>query len=195
MGKARLLGALILSFRKKRILTSDQVRPLTIIGNQIGIAIENSFLHERLKKQTERLEALQGISAQLTSTLYLENILRLIIKSAQDLLEVKEGALIISQEVKKRSSVSSIRDIRSKGFRTVQLDPARKGPGMKAFESKAPVITRYRHSDLSSLITAPLMLQDGTNLGILAVGTKNHRHFLQEEARLLAHLPARLLLQ
>jgi len=187
-GKDRVLGVITLANRHKNFFTSDQLGPLTAIGNQIGIAIENSYLHERLKKQTERLEALQSISAKITSTLYLEDALNLIIKSAQGLLEVKEWALVISPEVKKRSSDFPLQDIRTEGFRNVRLDPTRKGAGRQAFESKAPVVMEYDRPCLSNLIAAPLMLQDGTNLGIIAVGSKNHREFVQEEARLLGSL-------
>jgi len=187
-GKDRVLGVITLASRQKMFFTSDQFGPLTAIGNQIGIAIENSYLHGRLKKQTERLEALQSISAKITSTLYLEDVLHLIMKSAQELLEVKEGALVISPGVKRRSNEHPLHDIRTEGFRTVRLDPTRKGPGKMALESRAPVIIRYHRPNLSNIIAAPLMLQDGTNLGILAVGSKNHREFIQEEARLLGSL-------
>jgi len=187
-GKDRVLGVITLASYQKMFFTSDRFGPLTAIGNQIGIAIENSYLHGRLKKQTERLEALQSISVHITSTLYLEDVLHLIVKSAQDLLEVGEGALAISPEVKRRSNDRTLHDIRTEGFRTVRLDPTRKGPGRLAFESKAPVVMGYDRSNLSTLIAAPLILQDGTNLGILAVGTKNHREFVQEEARLLGSL-------
>ncbi len=57
--KDKVLGVLTLTSRRKMRFSEDQLGPLLAIGNQIGIAIENSSLHERVKRQTERLEALQ----------------------------------------------------------------------------------------------------------------------------------------
>ena len=56
--KERVLGVLNVSSRRKRKFTNDDMYFLYAIGDQLGTAIENALLYERLRNARERLRKL-----------------------------------------------------------------------------------------------------------------------------------------
>lgn len=56
LSKGKVVGALALGTKKKRIFTQDDLDLLLSIGNEIGIAVENARLYNESKKNLEKLQ-------------------------------------------------------------------------------------------------------------------------------------------
>jgi PAS domain S-box-containing protein len=69
LSKSNVLGALDIFFHNRHEFTGQEQRLLSLVGNQLGSAIENVQLYNELRSQIDRLTVLYELSQQLTSTL------------------------------------------------------------------------------------------------------------------------------
>jgi PAS domain S-box-containing protein len=84
-GKA--LGTLTLASRKTEPIRSPELELLAIIGQQIGMAIENANLYQAAERVAEELTLLHQISTVLASTLSVENIYEQVVMQSVKLLD------------------------------------------------------------------------------------------------------------
>lgn len=84
-GKA--LGALTLASRKTGPIPLHELELLTIIGQQIGMAVENANLYQAAERVAEELTLLHQISTVLASTLSAEKIYEQIVMQSVKLLD------------------------------------------------------------------------------------------------------------
>lgn len=84
-GKA--LGTLTLASRKNEPIRPPELELLTIIGQQIGMAIENANLYKSAERVAEELTLLHQISTVLASTLNVEKIHEQIVMQSVKLLD------------------------------------------------------------------------------------------------------------
>ncbi len=72
LAKDQVMGVLDVADRRK-MLTSDDLNLLTSIGNQLGVAIENAQLYERVQQSADYLDALIETSGDAMITVGLDN--------------------------------------------------------------------------------------------------------------------------
>jgi two-component sensor histidine kinase len=90
-----LAGALNVRTRRPRAFSDDEVALLAAIAGQVGQAIENAKLYERSQRRVAELEALAVISRSMTSSLYLDDVLRDIAASTCRALRAQECAVVL----------------------------------------------------------------------------------------------------
>jgi two-component system, sensor histidine kinase PdtaS len=95
LARDHLAGALNVRTRRPREFSEDEVALLAAIAGQVGQAIENAKLYERSQRRVAELEALAQISRSMTSSLYLDDVLRDISESTCRALRVKECAVVL----------------------------------------------------------------------------------------------------
>ena len=95
MARDHLAGALNVRTRRPREFSDDEVALLSTIAGQVGQAIENAKLYERSQRRVAELEALAQISRSMTSSLYLEDVLRDISESTCRALRAQECAVVL----------------------------------------------------------------------------------------------------
>jgi PAS domain S-box-containing protein len=83
ISKGKALGALDLFYRKPHAFPDHERRLLALVGSQLGAAIENAQLYTQLRAQIDRLTALYELSQQLTSTLEIDQIFRVVCENVQ----------------------------------------------------------------------------------------------------------------
>ena len=76
LARDTLAGALNVRTRAPREFADDEIALLSAIAGQVGQAIENAKLYERSQRRVAELEALAVISRSMTSSLYLDDVLR-----------------------------------------------------------------------------------------------------------------------
>lgn len=91
--KGKVSGTLFVLTRRRREFSHSDIEFLTSIGDQIGMAVENTRLYDETKKKLAQLAALQETNRALVSTLELDALLNLIIHQAANLLQAKGGIL------------------------------------------------------------------------------------------------------
>jgi diguanylate cyclase (GGDEF)-like protein/putative nucleotidyltransferase with HDIG domain len=86
--KERVFGVLLLGTPDKRNFPDAELRLLLALGQQIGMAIENSYLIQQTSRRSEELHVLNEIGRALNSTLELNVLLDRIYSEMCRLLEV-----------------------------------------------------------------------------------------------------------
>ncbi len=92
--RGEVLGALCLLSRTERAFTTDVVELVTAIGNQLGIALANAKLYDRLVRENEKLNSLVYISSDSAQRLELELLLKRIMIRASSLLKADAGYIV-----------------------------------------------------------------------------------------------------
>jgi two-component sensor histidine kinase/putative methionine-R-sulfoxide reductase with GAF domain len=95
MARDHLAGALNVRTRAPREFSESEVALLSAIAGQVGQAIENAKLYERSQRRVAELEALAEISRSMTSSLYLDDVLRDIASSTCRALRAEECAVVL----------------------------------------------------------------------------------------------------
>ncbi len=91
----RVLGAMNVQTRTAHEFTEDEVELLSIIADLAGGAIEKASLHDRMRRQIRELSTLAELSQTLTSPLYLEQVLQVIVEMAARMLEARLCSLLL----------------------------------------------------------------------------------------------------
>jgi two-component sensor histidine kinase/putative methionine-R-sulfoxide reductase with GAF domain len=98
LARDHLAGALNVRTREPRAFSDEEVALLSAIAGQVGQAIENAKLYERSQRRVAELEALAEISRSMTSSLYLDDVLRDISESTCRALRAQECAVVLDSE-------------------------------------------------------------------------------------------------
>jgi len=102
-GKA--LGTLTLASRKTEPIRSPELELLTIIGQQIGMAIENANLYQAAERVAEELTLLHQISTVLASTLSAEKIYEQIVMQSVKLLNCQTVCILEWDDVDQKAGL------------------------------------------------------------------------------------------
>ncbi len=93
VAKDRVLGALDVFYGEAHAFSAQEQQMLTLVGNQLGAAIESAHLYSELRSQIDRLTVLYDLSQRLTSTLDLDQIFRFVYESVEQSLPFERFAL------------------------------------------------------------------------------------------------------
>jgi PAS domain S-box-containing protein len=70
----QVFGVIDLFYLEPHKFSNQEQQLLTLVGNQLGSAVENTRLYSELRSQLDQLTVLYGLSQQLTSTLSIDQI-------------------------------------------------------------------------------------------------------------------------
>jgi len=199
--RGEVLGVINVRTEKEHQYTQTQVRLLQSIASQISGAVENSRQYRKLEKRASQLSTLSEVSKTITSDLYLEEILQLIVAATADTLSFKICSLMLLDEDKQelviKATQSKSREYAKKA--NVKLGESIAG---RALASGQPVTvydlknsTEYatpdlaRREGLSSLASIPLLVKN-KKIGVLNCYTEKPHRFTDEEISVLCALGA-----
>lgn len=191
--RRKLLGVLeAVNKKDAQIFTEKDLDNLTLLANQIAVALDNSILYERAKKESLRKEVLLEVGKSLSSTLELEEVLKRIIQSVK--LVVTCDAVGIFLVDKKTQEVEQFE---IEGYDpTLEADLNLKiGQGLIGWVAKTgePVIVpdvrkdeRYINARLAtkSEMVVPIKT-DGKVLGVFNLESNQLNAYAQEDLELL----------
>ena len=191
--RGKLLGVLeAVNKKDAQIFTEKDLDNLTLLANQIAVALDNSILYERAKKESLRKEVLLEVGKSLSSTLELEEVLKRIIQSVK--LVVTCDAVGIFLVDKKTQEVEQFE---IEGYDpTLEADLNLKiGQGLIGWVAKTgePVIVpdvrkdeRYINARLAtrSEMVVPIKT-DGKVLGVFNLESNQLNAYAQEDLELL----------
>lgn len=169
------------------------------IGRAIGLAVDNSRLYEQMARRLRQSQALYRVSLALASTLDLDNLLTLIVRSAVDTIpKANNGTLhLLDEETGELHprALSFEREVRPDVSGRSQM---RVGHGVAghALETGQVVDVPDVSADprfvrgarpFASLLVAPLVLGD-RRIGTLSIDSPQKRAFSSEDEQLLMTL-------
>jgi len=191
--RGKLLGVLeAVNKKEAQIFTEKDLDNLTLLANQIAVALDNSILYERAKKESLRKEVLLEVGKSLSSTLELEEVLKRIIQSVK--LVVTCDAVGIFLVAKKTQEVEQFE---IEGYDpTLEADLNLKiGQGLIGWVAKTgePVIVpdvrqdeRYINARLATLSEMVVPIKtDGKVLGVFNLESNQLNAYAQEDLELL----------
>jgi two-component system, NtrC family, sensor histidine kinase HydH len=94
-GQESFQGILYLGFSKRRDFPSEEVDLLLLLTKGIGELLRNGALHSEAEQTITELTALHHLGTKVTSTLKLEDLSELIIRSGLKMLKARGGVLRI----------------------------------------------------------------------------------------------------
>lgn len=199
IAKHHTLGVINVRTMAPHLYSDAQIHLLGTIARQVAGAIELAWLHHASETRATQLDALSEISKTITSNLYLEEILQLIVAMTAErmdfrictimLLDERRGELQIhatssqSEEYLLKPNLKIGESIAGQAVLTrkpVVVEDVRKAPGYR-------YVDIAKREGLCSLISVPLLLHDRV-LGVINCYTSRVHHFTEDEIRLLTTL-------
>ncbi|MBW3625844.1 MAG: GAF domain-containing protein [Armatimonadetes bacterium] len=199
VAKNRTIGVINVRTRQPLEYTPGQIHLLETIAGQVAGAIELARLHHASLARATQLSAISEVSKTVTSNLYLEEVLQLIVAMTAETMNLTLCSIMLTdrdrEELVIKASTSESALYREKP--NVRINESVAG---RAILSGQPVTIRdvrkapgYQYVDvarqegLCSLICVPLAFQERT-IGVLNCYTSRPHDFTEEETRLLTTL-------
>jgi two-component sensor histidine kinase len=119
----RLQGVIAVQSTEARIFDDDEARFLEIVAGQIAMSVENSqlFAHtdQELRRKVHEMGTLHRVSAMVTSSLVLEQVLQMIVEQAVLLSGAERSALFVIEPASQR-----LRAVATHGFEDAAVQQA-----------------------------------------------------------------------
>ncbi|MGQ9455451.1 MAG: GAF domain-containing protein [Armatimonadota bacterium] len=194
-GRNGLVGVINVRTDPPHEYTRVQISLLDSIARQVGGAVENYNTYRRVEERASRLSTLSEISRRITSNMYLEEILQLIVAITAETMNFKICSIMLLDESKQELVIKATQS-KSRAYT--------KKPNVKLTESVAgravlerrPITIRdvrktpgYQYPDIArkeglcSLISLPLMVKNEI-IGVLNCYTGTPHEFTEEEINL-----------
>ncbi|HEY4688174.1 MAG TPA: GAF domain-containing protein [Anaerolineae bacterium] len=195
-----LHGAIVLASRAAGRFGKDEVVLIGTVADQIGVAVANARLYEETRHRVDELALLNEVGRALTSTLNLDEVLRVIMEEAVGMLQGEAGSVLLLDEQRGElvfgSSVGPAAD-RLAGVRL----PSEAGLAGQALAGGHPLLVADAQNDprfynridaLTGMITRSLMAAPlrarGRMIGVMEVLNRRSGQFTLNDLRLLDSL-------
>ena len=200
MLRDQVYGVIILhSTKETHAFDQEDMRLLTVIADQVAIAIENNRLYSETQASLAEHQALYSIGLMLTKTEDMPKTLDLIVESAVKITGAPAGSLALYNREKREFRLASSIGF-SPGFANLPRWTLREG-GLtsRILKSEAPVVVSDIDSSvegtskiilkegIKSLIAVPLRLENRV-VGILYIDDFSPREFSSRELSALTLL-------
>lgn len=194
--QGKIVGTLELISRSGQPLSDRQMEILKAVGNQIGIAIDNTSLLSATQRGEREALTLYQLGTKVSSSLDLDVVLEAVAKGAQAALAGDVGLIGLLDADQEEVVIKSIVGTTTAEWRGLRI-PVKE---LKAFTFVRPVLLDERPIDLAeafvrlwnaehitSMLDVPLLRGEHPH-GIIAVLSRTRRVFSEEEVRLLTRL-------
>ncbi len=194
----KVLGAINVQTTRTHEYGEDEVELLSIIADLASGALEKARLYDSMRRQLRELRTLAEVSETLTSPLYLEQILRLLVEMAARVFDAPLCTLMLLQGDELVLAAAHP----DQGGRPRRRQVLRVGDGIPGLAARTgqPVMSadlasdpRFRpheltrRADVRSLLSVPLRVRDRT-LGVVNCYTARRHVFTPSEVNLLQTL-------
>ena len=194
-----LIGVITVRTEPAHEYTQTQVSLLDSIARQVGGAVENYNQYRRMEQRASRLSTLSEISRTITSDLYLEEILQLIVAMTAESMNFRICSIMLLDDQKKELVIKATQSQSRAYVKKPNLKLSESVAGRAVTEGKPITIldvrktAGYQYPDIAkqeglcSLIALPLAVKKDI-IGVLNCYTARPRHFTEEDISLLTAL-------
>ncbi len=194
-----VIGVINVRTQKPHEYTQTQVRLLQSIASQIAGAVENSRQYRKMEKRASQLSTLSEVSKTITSDLYLEEILQLIVAATAKTMKFKITTLMLVDEDKGELVIKATQSKSKEYIRKPNIKVGESIAGRSVQEGrticevdvrsakdyKYPEIARKE--GMAALAAIPLQVKNKT-IGVLCCYTDKPHRFTEEEISFLEAL-------
>ncbi|MHB9037716.1 MAG: GAF domain-containing protein [Armatimonadota bacterium] len=198
-GRNDLVGVINVRTNPPHDYTKIQVSLLDSIARQVGGAVENYNVYRRMEQRASQLSTLSEISRTITSDMYLEEILQLIVAMTAETMNFKICSIMLLDENKEELVIKATQSQSRAYTKKPNVKLTESVAGRAIVESK-PIAIRdvrktpgYQYPDIAkkeglcSLIALPLSVKKEI-IGVLNCYTAQPRDFSEEDIGLLTAL-------
>lgn len=193
----KVVGAMNVQTTGTHEYGEDEIELLSIIADMAAGALEKARLYDSMRRQIMELRTLAEVSETLTSPLYLEQILRLLVEMAARVFDAPLCTLMLLDGEELVLAATHPEGVHPRPRHALKV-----GDGIAglAAQSGQPVMSadlasdpRFKTNELTdkahvrSLLSVPLRVRDRT-LGVVNCYTSRHHKFTQSEVNLLQTL-------
>jgi GAF domain-containing protein len=195
ISRGEVIGVINVQHRKAHRHSESEVALLTVIGHQVGSAIENARVHQEAQRKAMQIDTLSRVSQTVASGQYLEEILHLIVAMTAGMMGSKICSIMLLDEVTSELKVVATQSLSDEYRRkAVKVEGSFSG---RALKERRPImvadVTRdpgYGRPEMAvreglcSLLSVPMVVK-GRAIGVINLYTGAPHHFTQEESSLL----------
>ena len=197
--RGEVLGVINVRTVNDHQYTKTQVRLLQSIASQISGAVENSRQYRKLEKRASQLSTLSEVSKTITSDLYLEEILQLIVAATADSMSFKICSLMLLDEDKQELVIKATQSKSKEYAKKANIKIGESVAGLALAEGRTITVYDLKHSTeyatpdlakregLSSLAAIPLLVKN-KKIGVLNCYTEKPHRFTEDEISVLSAL-------
>lgn len=193
----RVIGVINVQHRKTHRHGENEMTLLSIIGHQVGGAIENARLYQETALRSTQISTLAEVGQIISSGKYLEEVLQLIVNIIAKMMQARVCSIMLVDSQKNELVIKAAKASSEEYWRKPNL---KIGNSLisRVVKEKAPLMVRdvtkeeaYQYPELASkegirsLLSVPIMHKDHV-IGVLNVYSADERTFSNEDMRLLS---------
>jgi len=199
VSKGKVLGAMVLSNRRRRVFSKDDIDILASIGSQIGVAVENARLYSELMRRNKIMEILFEIDRVVSQTLNLGEIFKEALAKTLQVTATEAGAIYLLEDEGRMLRVKTATGLSDTFAKAVSEIKVGEGIAGRAVQTKKPFVTDIDHyptrsllpylekEGLITLVGVPLMAK-GNVVGAMNLASRKRRVFPKEDIDALASI-------
>jgi two-component system sensor histidine kinase DegS len=192
--KGKVQGVMAVATRCVRKFASADLELITAIGNQIGVAIENAWLHQDIARQLQVQQQLNAVVEQITSELELDKILPKVLQIAEELAGADGGGIALFDRDRTSIHYPYLHNLPQELAGV--FVPRWKGAAGEVVTTGQPIIIEdyqtypnaipeFAEEGLTSLVAVPIVSGD-SSFGTLTLVTLNRlKHFSDRDVTIL----------
>jgi signal transduction protein with GAF and PtsI domain len=193
----RVIGVINVQHRKAHKHSDSEKTLLSIIGHQVGGAIENARLYQETARRSQQISTLAQVGQIITSGTYLDEMLQLIVRMIAEMMQARVCSVMLVDAQKNELVLKAAKCSSEEYWRKPNL---KIGNSLisRVVKAKAPLMVRdvtkeeaYQYPDLASkegvrsLVSVPMILKDSV-IGVINVYSAEERVFSNEDLRVLS---------
>jgi signal transduction protein with GAF and PtsI domain len=193
----QVIGVINVQHRKAHRHGENEMTLLSIIGHQVGGAIENARLYQETTLRSTQISTLAEVGQIIASGRYLEEVLQLIVNIIAKMMQARVCSIMLVDAQKNELVIKAAKASSEEYWRKPNL---KIGNSLisRVVKEKAPLMVRdvtkqegYQYPELAtkegirSLLSVPMILKDHV-IGVLNVYSADERTFSNEDLRLLS---------
>lgn len=190
IARGNVIGILRLITAQPRHFSQQDVDFAAALAEQCGTAIDNARMYERQYKEAKYLNALQDIANAVSSSLSVQEIMKLIVRKIAVAMNTEAATIRLLDASRKRLELVAAHGLSEKYLNKGSVD-AEKSVS-EALEGKPVAIydvpsdqrivykNEAKEEGICSMLVIPMVFR-GSVIGVLRILTKEHRIFNEDE--------------
>jgi signal transduction protein with GAF and PtsI domain len=193
----RMIGVINVQHRRAHRHTEQEITLLSIIGHQVGGAIENARLYQETSRRAQHLSALAQVGQIIVSGKYLEEMLQLIVSFVTEMMPARVCSIMLVDRKKNELVLKAAKCSSQEYWQRPNLKIGRSLISRVVKEKRHLIVrdvtheVEYRYPELAkregvrSLLSVPMIVKDHV-IGVINIYAAEVREFSDEEVRLLS---------
>jgi len=193
----RVIGVINVQHRKAHRHSDREKTLLSIIGHQVGGAIENARLYQETARRSQQISTLAQVGQVIASGRYLEEMLQLIVRMIAEMMQARVCSIMLVDNQKNELVLKAAKCSSEEYWQRPNLKIG-KSLISRVVKERAPLMVRdvtkeegYRYPELASkegvrsLLSVPMIFKDHV-IGVINVYSADERTYSNEDLRVLS---------